>query len=452
MKKHILLAFLLVIIAFTGCTKLNDWQKGMNYYDRGKYKKAIKYFLKEAEKVESRRDQCYYQIGKSYYKLGKYEDAKKYFAYIAKPKDSKEIIQIYMEALWQFNGAKFNLAYDAFDKIIVNTPTYKDGKAYYYFLRTIYHVKGLETAIDETNYALTVLKDHLSEKGIGNIYNLYAKFLVEGKRYKDAIDYLKKSLVLDDDFYTHYNLGIAYENLKDYKDAKMHFFQSYILGHFDEGKWKYFKYCDLNEIKKNIDMFGFNAKAFKYFTKGVDYFNKGSFEYFRYWVQKALDIDPKTERIFYQWGTYQLLFKKDALYKANILHYVLGKGDIARKDYEQLKSSYDRDLNYAIVLLKSGRLAESEKLLKGLKKGKYDDRKYFYLGLLYLNEGKINNTLDSFRSGLKINKDLVSLTYFQGILNEMKKKKFADQDKLLEFLKKDGNKEVITWIKKNLDH
>ena len=102
--------------------------------------------------------------------------------------------------------------------------------------------------------------------------------------------------------------------------------------------------------------------------------------------------------------------------------------------------------------LKSGRLAESEKLLKGLKKGKYDDRKYFYLGLLYLNEGKINNTLDSFRSGLKINKDLVSLTYFQGILNEMKKKKFADQDKLLEFLKKDGNKEVITWIKKNLDH
>lgn len=431
---------------------MNDWQKAMKYYDRGKYEKAIKYFEREAEKVNSRKDQCYYQIGKSYYKLRKYEDAKKYFAYIARPKDSKEIVTLYMDALWQFNGNKFQLAFDDLNKIVQITPTYKDGKAYYYYLRAVYHIKGLTLALDEANYAITVLKDNISEKGLGNIYNLYAKFLVEAKDYKNAIVYLKKSLVIEDDYYTHYNLGIAYENLKDYEDAKIHFFQSYILGHFDDAKWKYFKYCDLDEVKENLDIFGFKHQALKNFVKGVGYFNKGYFENFRYWVQKALDLDPTLERLFYQWGNYQLQFSKDQLYKANILHYVLGKGDIARKEYEKIKSSYERDLNYGILLLKAGRFDEANKMLTNLKSGKFNDRKYFYLGLLYLNNGNTQEAINNFKKGKKEYDNLISMAYFQGILNEMKQNKFKDQNKILEFLQKNGDKEVIKWIGKNLNH
>ena len=452
MKKRLILLFAIIIVALGACSKMNDWQKAMKFYDRGKYKKAIKYFKKESEKVIGRRDQCYYQIGKSYFKLRKYDEAKKYFAYIAKPKDSKEIVKIYMDAMWQFNGGKFQIAYDDLNKIIQLTPTYRGGQAYYYYLRAIYHVKGLKAALDESKYALTVIKDHLSQKQIGNLYNLYAKFLVEAKQYKEAIIYLKKSLEIDDDFYTHYNLGLAYESLKDYGDAKTHFFQSYMLGKFDDAKWKYFKYCNLDEVKDNLDIFKLDATAFKYFRKGVDFFNKGQFEYFRYWVQKALNVGPRIERLFYQWGTYQMIFNKNELYKANVLHYVLGKGTLAREKYEALKTSYDRDLNYGILLLKAGRLDEALKILNGLAAGKFNDRKYFYIGLLYLNEGKTQEAIDNFKLAAKDNSKVVSLAYFQGILSEMKKNKFKEQDKILHFLNNNGDKEVKKWIEKNLNH
>jgi tetratricopeptide (TPR) repeat protein len=452
MKNKILFIVIGILILFASCKKVDNWNRAIEYYNAHKYEKAIKYFERSIKDVPLRIDSAHYMIGECYFKMQKYEKAKKAFKEIIEQRDSDELVRSYLGAMASFNSGNFQKALPYFESIVHTNPSYKDGQAFFRYVRTIKELFGIDKALSEAELGLKILPGYINEEGIFNLNNLYSNLLMKKNKFKEAEKYLKYCLSYNDkDFLVHYNLGITYESLKRYDDAKSQYFQSFALGKMEKAKWKYFNLLSLSEIGNNLDMFNFKPKGFKLFKKGISEFNMGNFEMFRYTIQKSLELDYTIERLLYQWGNYQLRNSADGLYKANIDHYVFGNRDKALEIYKSIPSSYDSDLNFAIFLIKAGEFDEANTIFNGMNIGNKDHRKLFYIGLMQLNQKKIDLAVESFKKAAKLNDNILTLIYFQGILVDISKVNIKDDDKVIDLLLKNSkDKEVRSWIGKNI--
>ncbi|MCK5713433.1 MAG: tetratricopeptide repeat protein, partial [Hyphomicrobiaceae bacterium] len=146
MLKTRILLLLTVLILIAGCSKTSDWEKATRYYEAGKYKNAIKYFSKVREDTPSRENSADYMIGECYFKMEEYTKAKEAFKRIIVPQQTDNLVKLYMKALWEFNGGFHDKALPFLEIIVQTNPTFKEGNAFFYFIRATKTVHGVEKA------------------------------------------------------------------------------------------------------------------------------------------------------------------------------------------------------------------------------------------------------------------------------------------------------------------
>ncbi len=419
-KSKITAVFLAVFFVLAvSCKEEPPWQKGVELFKRGQYKRSIRYFRKAMETNPLHADAAYYMIGSAYIKTGEYEKATEAFSNIIEQKDTEELVKKYVDGMWYFNGGDFKSAMPIFEIIVHESPTYKNGNAFFYLIRSIKEVYGAGKAAEECFTGIRMFADHIDETGRCNLYNLYGSLLLELKDYAVAAEYFKKSLAIREDTLVLYNLGIAYENLGDYTSARQQFFSSYFADRKNDlAKWKFFGLLTLEEIEANNDIFKFGAQALNEFKRATEFFKKGYFEFFRDSVERALRMDFQIERLFYQYGQYALKFSDDMLFKANVEHYFFGNAEKAEAAYRNLPSGYARDLDYGILLIKAGRFDEAEAILRQMGSGDLDFRKHFYTGLMWYNRAAPEKALEEFGKAADLNADVISLPYFASLVKD----------------------------------
>ena len=456
MLKTRIMLLLTVLILIAGCSKTSDWEKATRYYEAGKYKSAIKYFTKVREDTPSRENSADYMIGECYFKLEEYTKAKEAFKRIIVPQQTDNLVKLYMKALWEFNGGFHDKALPFLEIIVQTNPTFKEGNAFFYFIRATKTVHGVEKAMEKARMGIELFPGNIEEKGMLNLYNLYGTMLMEAEKWAQAEEYLKKALPLKDDFLIRYNLGIVYEKTNRIEDAKVQYFQAFVLGDMDEARWKYFKYMSLEEIGDNLELLKFSADGYNTFKTAVGMFDAGRFEMFRYWIQKGLEKDLNVEKLLYQWGDRLLSISKSDLEKANVYHYVKGDGESAEKLYRSIENpGVHADLNFGILLVKAGNFEKSEQYLSKAAVASEDNivlsRSCFYRGLSRLNQNNIKGALERFLEAEKKDHSIMTLGFFQGILTGIRKGDIKDGDAIIDMLLKHSrDKEIKKWIGQNL--
>ncbi len=190
----ILLFFILIFWIGYAFSDETSFQKGLGYFWKGQYKKAIPLFKETIKNNEENICDAYFYLGLSYINLRKYKEA--YYL-------SSDFIKLCNERLEQ-------------------NP--KDFKAHYY-LGYIYEFRSFVPGINEYDKALRhlLIAHEISPKDVSVLQHI-AFCYMQKKEYEKALEYLKmEEEITPDNLWMTYHIGYCYMKIKDNENAKLYF-------------------------------------------------------------------------------------------------------------------------------------------------------------------------------------------------------------------------------------
>ncbi|ADG13331.1 TPR repeat-containing protein [Methanocaldococcus infernus ME] len=182
------------------------YEKGLKYYNEGRYEKAIECFDK-AIKLDPNNPAAWYYKADSLYKLERYEKAIECFDKAIKL-DPNNPAAWYYKADSLYKLERYEKAIECFDKAIKLDPN--NPAAWYYKADSLYKLERYEKAIecfdkaiklDPNNPAAWYYKGIILAK-LGKHEEESKKYEKALDKYKEAIECFKKVLEIDPNFYS----------------------------------------------------------------------------------------------------------------------------------------------------------------------------------------------------------------------------------------------------------
>ncbi len=351
MKKLILImmsVFLMLSITYAQTeTESSALEKAKTAEDNKDYEQALKWYQK-ANVLNPKNATTYYDLAWTQNELEKYEDVTKTAQAGIRVSPSATLYSEYGYALYMLN--KNTEAIDKYKKALMLNAEEKSavkGIADVYFANKDY-------SIAETYYkkCLDLKKEPmLANYKLGYIMN-------EGEKYQKAIEYELAAIKLDDEYAASYNeLGYAYSSLGQKSVALDNYIKAFNLNpesaiYAANIADIYYSTDDLKDLDKALEYFKKslaieNISAPTNFKIGWILNERENYDEAKTYLYKAVEIDPKNSEAWIE----------------------LGWIDFSNKNYAAAESDY----------------------LKALQYNSKSELGRYYLGQIYIKQGKTSN-------------------------------------------------------------
>jgi tetratricopeptide (TPR) repeat protein len=275
------------------------YNKGIVYYDEGKFNIAIDNF-NSAISINPDRSEFYYNLGNSYFKKKEYDQAIEQYnkALSLKPVDINTFHNLGIIYSWK---KEYELALDYYNKIL---PLIAEDADIYHEMGNVYLKKGeYDIAIDYYNKALKIHPCHLA----------VLESLADAQELKKADDLLKEKSNINEEVKIinlenpeeFFNLGVSYTKEKLYCFAIESFRKCLKI---DQKYPKAYEFLNkLLEVANSAPV----VENFEYcYNSGLAFLKKDQLDIAADMFKRAILINPNNSEVYFNLGLLYLKEKK----------------------------------------------------------------------------------------------------------------------------------------------